>query len=240
MLFLPFAISCETEKTVPDCPGGSGMSDTPVTFTKETGTFAGKSLNYRKAEIGNSANPVLCLYLHGGSSRGNDNEAQLKEKAVVTISTYLQQKGIASILIVPQCESNGSWGGLMREPLKKLIESYSAGCGDIYCFGGSMGGTGTWSLVSYCPGLFSAAMPVAGNPSGCDPANVAATRICTVMGTEDKLMSIDAVETFLGEFLAAGGVCRFETEDGWSHAQTCEDSYTDERLDWVFGSHEKS
>ena len=34
------------------------------------------------------------------------------------------------------------------------------------------------------------------------------------MGTEDKLMSIDAVETFLGEFLAAGGVCRFETEDG--------------------------
>lgn len=217
-------------------PGGAGTTGSALSFSKESGTFAGKTLNYRKAEIGNAEKPALCLYLHGGSSRGNDNEAQLKEKAVRTISAYLQDRGIASILLVPQCDSGGSWGGMMREPLKKLLEAYSGECGKIYCFGGSMGGTGTWALVSYCPGFFTSAMPVAGNPSGCDAASVATTRICTVMGTADNLMSIDNVTAFLEEVDAAGGVFRFEAEDGWSHATTCEESYTEERLDWIFGN----
>ena len=216
-------------------PAGGSSSGTQISFSKESGTFAGKTINYRKAVIGSSENPALCLYLHGGSARGSDNEAQLEEKAVGTISAYLEDNSIPAIMLVPQCEAGGSWGGTMRKPLKALLDKYAASGTKIYCFGGSMGGTGTWGLVSYYPGVFTAAMPVAGNPTGCDAANVASTRICTVMGAADNLMSIDNVETFLGELSSAGGTFRFDIEEGWSHATTCEESYTPARLSWLFG-----
>lgn len=216
-------------------PGTASNDVANSDFSKESGIFAGKTVNYRKLVLGTKDNPAVCLYLHGGSSRGNDNESQLKEKAVGTISAYLRNNGINSILLVPQCDADGSWGGAMREPLKKLTESYAKDGNEVYCFGGSMGGTGTWALVSYCPGLFTAAMPVAGNPGGCIAENFVSTRICTVMGTADNLMKIEPVESFIEQLGACGVVSRFETEEGWSHARTCEDSYTEDRLDWIFG-----
>ncbi|MBQ7530792.1 MAG: hypothetical protein IJT12_03730 [Paludibacteraceae bacterium] len=34
--------------------------------------------------------------------------------------------------------------------------------------------------------------------------------------------------------IAAGGVMRLDSVAGWSHQNTCEMSYTAQRLDWVF------
>ena len=60
-----------------------------------------------------------------------------------------------------------------------------------------MGGTGTWTMLSSYPGLFAAAMPVAGKASKCNAENVAATPVLTVMGTADKIMKIDVVQDFI-------------------------------------------
>ncbi len=217
-----------------------GSDTETIAFSIESGTFAAKTILYRKAIINpvEGKQPALCLYLHGGSSRGNDNELQLNETAVSVLSSYIKTKGISAILIVPQCESGGAWIAI-RQPLKVLLESFiAAGQADaskVYCFGGSMGGTGTWNLVSYCPNFFAAAMPVAGNPSGCDVANVSTTPIYTVMGSADNIMNISPVETFLISLKTAGGSYRFDTEQGWSHENTCTMSYTNPRLDWIFG-----
>ena len=54
------------------------------------------------------------------------------------------------------------------------------------------------------------------------------------MGTADVLMSIPAVQTFQTSVEEAGGTVVLDTEAGWSHQNTCEQSYTDERLDWLF------
>ena len=102
-----------------------------------------------------------------------------------------------------------------------------------------MGGTGTWCQLSYYPNFYAAAMPVAGNPTGCDAANVATTPVLTVMGSADAMMSIDDVEYFMTDVIAAGGTIQLDIEQGWSHPITCEQSYTKERLDWLF-SHTKS
>jgi hypothetical protein len=48
------------------------------------------------------------------------------------------------------------------------------------------------------------------------------------------MMSIPTVEQFQTEVLAVGGTLILETEEGWSHPTTCEQSYTDQRLDWLF------
>lgn len=97
-----------------------------------------------------------------------------------------------------------------------------------------MGGTGTWTMLSSYPGLFAAAMPVAGKASKCNAENVAATPVLTVMGTADKIMKIDVVQDFIDRLTALRNDNRFEIEDGWTHETTCKKSYTTSRLDWVF------
>ena len=98
-----------------------------------------------------------------------------------------------------------------------------------------MGGTGTWLMTAAYPHLFAAVMPVAGNPETADAGLVAYTPVCTVMGSDDNLMTIPRVSTFVKQLQERGGEVLFDIEQGWSHVKTCTGSYTDTRLDWIFG-----
>lgn len=216
---------------------------TPVEFETGKIMFDGIEMPYRVAHISGTGKPSLVIYLHGGSSKGNDNEIQMKEAGIDSIANYLRLRQIEAIYLVPQCPSDKSWGGAMLGVLKSLIDKY-VGYGTVdenslYIFGGSMGGTGTWSMLSAYPGLFTAAMPVAGNPSKCDADKVASTPVCTVMGTSDRIMSIETTSDFINELNARNCITRFEIEDGWTHEMTCIQSYTTHRLDWVF-SHRRN
>ena len=211
-----------------------------LTFTYEQSIFMNTDLPYRKAIIcpTQGEKPALVLYLHGGTSKGADNIAPINETGVSSISNYLMSNHINSVFIVPQCATNNSWGGMINTVLKALIDDYiTKGIVDdkrIYIFGGSMGGTGIWSMLSEYPNLFAAAMPVAGNPSGCNAANVAKTPVLTVMGTDDQIMDIDKVSFFINQIANLGGNYRMEIENKWTHETTCTESYTAERLDWIF------
>lgn len=209
-------------------------------FSKESYSRSGITLPYRKAVVngdGGEGN-MLVIYLHGGSSKGDDNEKQIQEAAVPTIYSYLKEKGKNAVMVVPQCPSDKSWIGSMLGVLRYFIvscaDNYGVDNSRIFIMGGSMGGTGTWNMTANYPGLFAAAMPVAGNPKGLDAQKAALTPVYTVMGTADRIMSIPTVESFLQEMEAFGAEYRFDTEEGWSHEYTCEKSYTDERLDWLF------
>lgn len=224
----------------PGCAQTADVTVGGVSFKACSGQYAGVSLPYREARINLDAGQrgALVLYLHGGSDKGNDNLKPVNEVAVGVIATYLKVHGISATFIVPQCPQDKNWGGTMNRPLAELLNSYlSQATVDpdrVYALGGSMGGSGTWSLVSDNPGLFAAAMPVAGDPSKALASNVAKTPIYTVMGTADEIMSIDVVQSFMEQLNEYDGVCYLDIEDGWTHEDTCQKSYTDERLDWVF------
>lgn len=118
--------------------------------SKEQITTLGITMGYRKCVITNENSteaPILMVYLHGGSSKGNDNEKQLLEPGTDSIARYLETHGINAIFLIPQCPTDKSWGGPMNTMLKAMIDRYaSEGVADtnrIYIFGGSMGGTGT-------------------------------------------------------------------------------------------------
>ena len=165
---------------------------------------AGIAMPYRFATLnkGGSGKPALVIYLHGGSSKGADNERQMLEAGIDSIANYLTEKEDQVIFLVPQCPADKSWGGPMLGVLKALIEEFKDGKVNeerIYILGGSMGGTGTWSMVSAYPGLFAAAMPVAGNPSKCIAENVVQTPVFTVMGTADRIMNVETVSDFINE-----------------------------------------
>lgn len=216
-----------------------GWAGNALTFEAGNAVFAGIQMPYRFARTATGGGkPALVIYLHGGSSKGNDNEMQMKEAGIDSIANYLVAAQVNALFLVPQCPADKSWGGPMLGVLKSLIERYvDEGIVDgdhVYLFGGSMGGTGTWSMLSAYPRLFAAAMPVAGNPSKCVADSVALTPVFTVMGTADRIMSVETAADFITELTAKGGEARMETEEGWTHEMTCIQSYTTPRLDWVF------
>ncbi len=209
-------------------------------FSKESYSRSGITLPYRKAVVNGDSGKgtMLVIYLHGGSSKGDDNEKQIQEAAVQTIYSYLKERERNAVMVVPQCPGDKSWIGTMLGVLRYFIvscaDNYGVDISRIFILGGSMGGTGTWNMIANYPGLFAAAMPVAGNPKGLDAQKAALTPVYTVMGTADKIMSIPTVESFTQEMDTFGAEYRFDTEEGWSHENTCEMSYTDARLDWLF------
>lgn len=209
--------------------------------SKEQITTLGITMGYRKCVITNENSteaPILVVYLHGGSSKGNDNEKQLLEPGTDSIARYLETHGINAIFLIPQCPTDKSWGGPMNTMLKAMIDRYaSKGVADanrIYIFGGSMGGTGTWGMLSAYPNFFAAAMPVAANPSKTVVENVATTPACTVMGTADAIMKVETAASFVEELKALDDDVRMDVEEGWTHETTCIQSYTTARLEWVF------
>ena len=162
----------------------------------------------------------------------------MEEAGIDSIYNYLAAHAMNATFVVPQCPADKSWGGAMNAVLKGLIEHCisdgSIDSGQLYIFGGSMGGTGTWEMLSDYPGLFAAAMPVAANPSRCNAESTAQTPVFTVMGTEDKIMDIQVVSDFIDELTSLGNENVFEIADGWTHEITCIESYTTQRMDWVF------
>lgn len=215
-----------------------------ISFESATYSFAAGERPYRRAEINlkGGVTPAVILYLHGGSAKGTDNVKQMEEPAIQCISEYVRAKGISAVFLVPQCPETDSQGKMMdwvkmAKALEYLIgREKKTAAARVYIFGGSMGGTGTWNMLSTYPDLFTAAMACAGNPKGCSAEKVAQTPVYAVMGSADKIMRPEEVnlQSFLDAVGAEGGEYRFDTETGWDHEKTCKESYTAERLDWVF------
>lgn len=77
--------------------------------TKETVTVMGITMPYRKCDVNLMAGgdkPSLVVYLHGGTSKGDDNERQLLEPGTDSIANYLAATGKPSIFLIPQCPSD--------------------------------------------------------------------------------------------------------------------------------------
>jgi len=121
----------------------------------------------------------LVIFLHGSGERGNDNTAQLKWGALNFASDY-NLKIYKPFVIAPQCPDNQSWSNFRRGAdvkyndtatnaislLLSLIDStvkkYAIDTNRIYITGLSMGGIGTFDLITRRPNLFAAAVPVCG------------------------------------------------------------------------------
>lgn len=219
-----------------------------VSFLGLQRDFAGIELSYRKADITGSGTgqKALVIYLHGGSSCGSDNVSQMREPGIDSIAGYLHRHQVDAVMLVPQCpDRSRGWGG-MAQNIKALLD-FTVRTEDIdtmriYVLGGSMGGTGTWKMLSTFPGYFAAAMPCAANPKGMSVQNAATTPVYNVMGLDDKIMNGQVrqiAEDFIAQMRALGGEAEYETVPGWTHETTCIQSYSDHRLGWLF-AHSRS
>ncbi len=222
----------------------SANAEAESEFSFECEDFAGVNLNYRMAIINPEVQSpeIIIMYLHGGSGQGSDNSAQLESQAVEDIYNYLSQSGRHARLLAPQAPDGYQWEDELLPALKALADKYNiAGQSECYILGGSMGGYGVWNMLTDYPDYFTGAMPVACNTPKAPAQNYAGPRICSVVGGNDPQRNIDAIQTFFHRLEAADAKgAKLDIEYDWNHRETCEWSFTSQRLDWLFLSGESS
>jgi len=172
----------------------AAFAQTDELYLRKTLHHLGDSLPYRLLlPIGydKSKEYPLILFLHGAGERGNDNSSQLVHGAALFANDSVRRQ-FPAIVIFPQCPQNSFWSNVQfvqdtttgqrifnfqngREPTQAMIlllqllntvqRDYAVDSKRIYVGGLSMGGMGTFEIVSRRPQVFAAAFPICGGGS---------------------------------------------------------------------------
>jgi predicted peptidase len=125
--------------------------------------------------------------------------------------------------------------GLVLGALRALQAEFKIDAKRIYVAGQSMGGYGTWAMVTEHPDVFAAAIPICG---GGDPEmarRAKAVPIWAFHGTADTLVPVSETRRMVRALLEAGGNITYWEYQGATHAQTAERAYGEPNLiNWLF------
>lgn len=104
----------------------------------------------------------LLLFLHGMGERGNDL-SMLNNNGIPKLIS--EGRKFPFITVMPQCPETSFWteeSKSLKMLIDDLIENYNVDKNRIYITGLSMGGYGTYEMLSRYPDLFAAAIPICG------------------------------------------------------------------------------
>jgi len=224
-------------------------------FSKQTYTnTVGDSLPYRL--LVSDYDPIskypLVIFLHGSGERGNENEAQL-QWGVLNFASDAVMKMHRPIVIAPQCPKNGSWGNfsdedklqdtptktmeLVMELIQQTIKNFPVDKDRIYITGLSMGGFGTFDVISRNPDLFAAAVPVCGGGDVSKAATFTSVPIWIFHGALDQSVSPLLSQNMVQALTKAGAHPGFTQYPEAGHFSWIA-AYSDPMLmDWLFRQH---
>lgn len=197
---------------------------TANTFVSSSNT----SLPYRlylPTDYNSSKSYPMLLFLHGAGERGSDNEKQVN---VRIINTIINDASLSRdcIIIAPQCPSGKRWvnsdwasdGGrytqdsltitaelaAVRELVDNIRNRYSVDDSRLYISGLSMGGYGTWDMITRYPHLFAAAIPVCGGTDSSKAPLIAGMPIWTFHSTDDATVSVAGTQAMVAALKSNG------------------------------------
>lgn len=201
--------------------------------------------------------PVI-LFLHGAGERGCDNEANLSYIDKVFASSSFQQKHPCYV-IVPQCAEGYRWcetdWTLPCHTMPATISKYLAAASQLldsiaqlpsadtlrlYVTGMSMGGFGTWDILSRYPGRFAAAMPICGGADESQACRLIDTPIRAFHGSADRLVKVSRSRNIVRAIRECNGTMIEYTEfTGMGHL-VWDKVYSDSaNLEWLMSNTRK-
>lgn len=216
----------------------------------------GQELKYRLlipkgySPTGTETYPMV-LFLHGAGERGDDNSKQLVHGTKEFAKDENRQK-YPCFVVAPQCPDGKRWVEvdwsadshvqpeesislvLTREAIAALQKEFRVDPKRLYVTGLSMGGFGTWDLITRTPDLFAAAAPVCGGADENLGNKVAKLPIWTFHGDKDTVVKPERSRRMVAAVEKAGGKPKYTEypgvgHDSWSHA------YADpELMAWLF------
>lgn len=190
----------------------------------------------------------LILYLHGGGGVGTDNRRQISggnTAGTHTWTTSEAQRNHPAFVLAPQLPQNrpsqpgraDAWSsslGTVLEILAAVSREFAIDADRLYVTGQSLGGYGTWDIISRHPQMFAAAVPLCG---GGDAARVVAARTLPIWafhGAKDPVVPVAQSRELVEALRRAGSPVKYTEyadveHDVWTRA------YAERELaDWIF------
>jgi predicted peptidase len=172
----------------------------------------------------------LVLYLHGGGGRGDDNRKQIEGGNGYIVDLLVSRSTQAknpSIVVVPQAPQEG-WVGydtitpttyliLVLDLIKDLESSHSIDVNRRYVLGQSMGGFGTFAILTMQPNMFAAAIPVCGGGDESKAARIVHIPIWAFHGELDQAVKVERSRNMIAALTKAGGKPRYTEYKGEGH-----------------------
>jgi predicted peptidase len=230
-------------------------------LTKEQFRSGDNVLPYRLMSPGNpkpGQKYPLVIFLHGAGERGNDNNVQLVHGVKEFANAQAREK-FPCFLIAPQCPTGKRWVEVdwsakqhdmppkPSEPLNWLLalleqmkKEKPIDTDRIYVTGLSMGGYGTWDLLSRHAEMFAAAVPVCGGGDDAKASVMKGVPIWVFHGAKDTAVIPERSRNMVAAVKKAEGNIKYTEypevgHDSWNKA------YADpELLPWMFGQKLKS
>lgn len=212
---------------------------------------AGASMPYRLfiPDAAVRIRPVpLIVYLHGGGGAGTDNLRQISGGNTAGTHVWTapeMQARHPAFVVAPQLPVGNQWSApnssdlapyakLVLELLASLSKEFSIDADRIYVMGQSLGGRGTWDLVSKRPDLFAAAVPVCGDGSTTRVKAARDVAIWAFHGAKDPLVAVAGSRDLVAALKSVGSRVKYTEypevgHDAWTRAFA-----EGELPDWLF------
>ena len=141
----------------------------------------------------------LVVSLHGSGERGVDNRAQLRN-GLATFEALRHEH--PCIVVAPQLPEGETWGGSWyagetagQRALVALVRDLRARASvdahRVYAVGYSMGAIGLWDILVRHPGLFTAAVLIAGDLDVSAATALTTYPLWTIVGGRDDIVPPD-------------------------------------------------
>lgn len=202
----------------------------------------------------------LVLFLHGAGERGEDNKKQLAHGSKLFLDGQ-NRKDFPAIVIFPQCPTEDYWANVTqwrddenkrhfdfhtgRKPtnamkgLLSLVDSLTkldqVDKDRMYVMGLSMGGMGTFELVSRRPKIFAAAAPICGGDNPKSARKYAGKVPFWIFhGQKDDIVLPTFSEAMVEAIKAKGGDVKFTLYPNANHNSWDPAFAEPELLPWMF------
>ncbi|MBP5230825.1 MAG: phospholipase [Clostridia bacterium] len=197
----------------------------------------------------------LLLFLHGAGERGTDNERQLIH-VMGQLFSDPKSPVFQSIVLVPQCPENSRWAeadwakgsydgddSTLASPalrasvalVRRTMRDRSVDPAHVYVMGISMGGYGTWYLLTHFPDLFAGGVPICGGGNPALAKNAAPLAIHAFHSSDDSAVPVEGSRTMASAVKAAGGTRMRYTEYNYTgHGSWVAAAQTPGLLEWLF------
>jgi predicted peptidase len=197
--------------------------------------------------------PII-IYLHGGGGMGADNLRQISGGNTNGTHVWVAPQAQArhpAFVVAPQLPNGNRWdargadgiatyASLVIQLLGSLSREFALDLDRVYLTGQSLGGFGTWDLITKRPELFAAAVPLCGEGA---PSRAQAARhvpIWVFHGAKDELVPVAGSREMVAALRAVGGAVKYTEypevgHDVWTVA------YLERSLsDWLFAQKRSS
>jgi len=193
----------------------------------------------------------LIVFLHGSGGLGNDNLKQLQLGNLYLIDRFTKsetQSRYPAFVVVPQSVGEGwvaandhitptSQLRLVVELIEELKRTDSIDNARLYVAGQSLGGFGTFAIISAYPRMFAAGIPLCGGGDESKAAQYKGTALWVFHGERDESVPVVNSRQMVAAIKQAGGQVKYTEYPGEGHAIWTIVAKEPDLLPWLFSQH---